>query len=263
MSGQCRFFHVFTVLMGLGLSLSLVQVQIAQAQMVQYGYYIYTPDPPKVPIPPKYDDFTSLKEYRQYQICQALQPVSQYKSPNQITQEVLRANNLPDNLVNQVNIVSSDQLNAWTDGANIYITQPLWNALATNDQRAFIISHELSHVVLNHIEKTQLRQTGLSLLDAYLLDRFYKSGSWWDVAENFGLGLVDKRFSRNEEYQADDLGIGLMAQTGYNPQAAVQVLDFFQQRTGRNLTPEFMRDHPMDAARIQALVQKYQLSRQG
>jgi predicted Zn-dependent protease len=189
----------------------------------------------------------------------AQQPVEVLESAEQITQRLLAANQLPSNVVQSVQVVRSNQLNAATDGRRILISSALWNQLRTNDERAFIISHELAHVILQHIEQTQARRIGISLLDRYLINRFLEPGSWWDVAQNLGFTLIDKRFSRNVEYEADDLGLQLMARAGYRPQAALQVFDMFQRMQSYQL-PEFLLDHPLNRSRIEALVRRYPVS---
>lgn len=201
--------------------------------------------------------------YRSSILVQQLQqaPVQALKSPQTLLSELERANGLPNNLVQRVQIVSSNTLNASTDGQTITVTSALWNSLKTNDERAFVISHELSHVVLHHLQTTQLRRIGLSALDKYLLSRFYKPGSVLEIAEGIGLNLVDKRFSRDVEYQADDLGLQLLSKTGYNPKAAIDVFTVLQQNNASLQLPEFLQDHPMSESRIRTLVQKYQLQR--
>jgi predicted Zn-dependent protease len=178
---------------------------------------------------------------------------------NQILQTLLAQNQLPLQTVSQVTIVHDSALNASTNGQDILITDTLWNAIPNADERAFVIGHELSHIVLRHIQQTQLRRIGLSYVDRYLATRFFKPGTLWNTAENVGLSLIDKRFSRNVEYQADDLGIQLMKKAGYKPEAAISVFKVLQQQSGGRI-PEFLQDHPLSQSRIQALVKKYQLS---
>src|SRR5690606_21149676 len=132
------------------------------------------------------------------------------------------ANNIPAEVAPRISVQRSNVLNAATDGQDIVITSALLNRLHTSDERAFVISHELSHVVLNHIDKTRLRRTGISLLDT-LLGRRIPQGSLLDLAADFGLDLYDKRSGRGYAYQAADLGIQLMRRAGYTPQAAISV----------------------------------------
>lgn len=192
---------------------------------------------------------------------QVVQTSSALKSPQTILDELKAANQVPSNIAPTITVSESDTLNAATNGQKILITSALLNRLKTNDQRAFVISHELAHVVLQHIGKTQVRRVGLSLLDNFLR-RKTGEGSAIDLAARLGINMYDKRSSRVYEYQADDLGIQLMAKTGYRPQAAIEVFQILQAATPGSRVPEFLQDHPITDSRIRALVQKYNLSLQ-
>ena len=182
------------------------------------------------------------------------------QSAQTILNRLLTANQVPAEISPKLEIQDSNQLNAATDGQKILNTDTLWGKLNTDDQRAFVISHELAHILLNHIGKTQARRIGLSLLDSLFVRRYTQEGSLAQLASELGIGLVDKRSSRGYEYQADDLGVKLLTQAGYNPQSAIEVFGILQAATPGNRTPEFLQSHPISESRIRALVQKYKLS---
>lgn len=182
--------------------------------------------------------------------------------PEFILEKLKTANSVPAEIAPSIKVQTSDTLNAATDGQNMIITSALLERLTTDDQRAFVISHELSHILLQHIGKTQVRRVGLTLLDTFLVRRYTAKGSMAQLASQLGIGLVDKRSSRGYEYQADDLGVKLMSQAGYNPQAAIKVFDILKAATPGSQTPEFLQDHPITDSRIRALVQKYKLTLQ-
>lgn len=182
------------------------------------------------------------------------------QTPSQILARLKSANAIPAEIAPQVRIEESDVLNAATNGQDIIITSALLKRLKNNDECAFVISHELGHVVLNHIAKTQVRRTGLSLLDFLFVRRYAAEGSLLELAANLGLDLYDKRSGRVYEYQADDAGIQLMSKAGYNPQAAIEVFKILQSASPGRGVPEFFQDHPITESRIRMLVQKYKLS---
>lgn len=185
---------------------------------------------------------------------------SALQSPEQILSQLKSANAVPAEMAPTVEIQKSSTLNASTNGQGIVITSGLWNRLSSNDERAFVISHELSHVVLNHIAKTQIRRVGLSLLDGFIARRYVAQGSFLDLAKNWGFELYDKRSGRVYEYQADDVGIQLMMKAHYNPQGAIGVFRALETAAPAGQVPEFLQDHPITKARIQALVNKYKLA---
>lgn len=182
-------------------------------------------------------------------------------SPQVILNRLKEANKVPADIAPSITVTQSNTMNAATDGKSLMITSALLDRLTTDDERAFVISHELGHVLLQHIAKTQVRRVGLSLLDSLLVRRYTAQGSIAQLASELGIGLVDKRSSRTYEYQADDLGVKLMAQAGYRPQAALDVFDILRANTPANGTPEFLQDHPITDSRIRALVEKYKLTR--
>jgi predicted Zn-dependent protease len=176
--------------------------------------------------------------------------------PAMILNRVLAANGISPQVVNDVRIENSTALNAYTNGKDIVLSSALWRGLPSEDERAFVIAHEAAHIVLQHIQKTQVRRVGLSLFDRYLQTRVtQRAAALLDV----GLQLVDRRFSRDVEYQADDLGLQLMRKAAYNPNAALGVFRFLGQANQNGRTPEFLSTHPISQSRIRNLVNKYQL----
>ncbi len=190
------------------------------------------------------------------------EPRAPLKSPQAILDDLKVANQIPTQIASQIRIVKSPQLNAATDGVSIVLTDTLWNTLKTDDQRAFVISHELSHIVLNHIQKTNLRRLGLGAVDRYVIGRYIQQGSLWDLVGDIGFGLIDRKFSRDVEYSADDVGLEMMVRAGYDPYGAIQAFEILQ-ASERGSLPEFLRDHPMSESRIRTLVEKYRLERIG
>ena len=180
----------------------------------------------------------------------------------QILARLEQANNIPQkNRVEAIELLESEDLNAATDGQKIYFTTALWNLLKTDDQRAFVIAHEQAHVELNHVTKSGLRRLGLGWLNKIVVQKYGEKSTWVALASQSSLGLLDRKFSRKQEYGADDLGLQLMDKAGYNTGAAMQVFRIFEQsKAGSGSdTPEFLRSHPLDKSRIERLSKKYQL----
>jgi predicted Zn-dependent protease len=181
-------------------------------------------------------------------------------SPAAVLSRLRAANQIPDGVVAGVKVVQSTALNAATDGKNLVITSALLDRLSSDDEQAFVISHELSHILLNHIGKTQMRRVGLSVLDSFLMQRYGSQNPLLQMAGALGVDLADKRGSRTYEYQADDLGIQLMSKAGYDPRAALGVFRVLKAAARNSRTPEFLQDHPITDDRIRVLVAKYKLS---
>jgi predicted Zn-dependent protease len=173
-----------------------------------------------------------------------------------ILTRLIQANNIPASKVKGIQVIESSTWNAATDGERIVFTTSLWNALQSDDQRAFVIGHELGHIQLGHVTKSGLRRAALGALDRFILDRIARNKSAQiQQAEQLALGLIDMKFSRRMEFGADEVGVQIMERARYNPQAALEAFEILkQQNTGGG--PEFLRSHPMSESRIRALSQR-------
>lgn len=186
-------------------------------------------------------------------------PVFAAESLPVMVERLLAANQLPAELVQEAKIEPNDELNAYTNGYKVVVTSGLWNRLRTNDERAFVVSHEVAHIALQHIEKTTYRKVGLGLLS-----RFIGAATQQPLlgtAGSLGLQLIDRKFDRNQEYQADDLGLQLMKKAGYRPQAALGVFQVLDQASANGRPPEFLLTHPIPQNRIENLVRKHGVQR--
>lgn len=177
-----------------------------------------------------------------------------------IVDRIKTSNKLPSNLLSTLKFQEEDSLNAATDGETMFFTTPLWYALKTDDERAFVIGHELSHVTLGHVQKTQLRRVGYTILDKAVLSRIFKGGRISNAVETVGIDLLELKFSRGQEYGADDLGLRYMAKAGYNPEAAIGVFKVLDAAGSGAGVPTFLRSHPMSRDRVARLAKNYQLS---
>ena len=122
----------------------------------------------------------------------------------------------------EVNLIDTQQINAFcmSGGKIAFYTGILQQLKLTDDETAMIMGHEMAHALREHarsrIAKSQGTSTLLSL-GAQLLGL----GQLGDVAASIGTQLLSLRFSREDETDADLVGLELAARGGYNPQAAV------------------------------------------
>jgi len=162
----------------------------------------------------------------------------------------------------EVNLIGSKQINAFCmpGGKIAFYTGILEQLKLTDDEVAMIMGHEMAHALREHararIAKSQGTGTLLSL-GAQLLGL----GQLGDVAANIGTQLLTLRFSREDETDADLVGLELAARGGYNPQAAVSLWEKMAQAGGGASGPSFLSTHPSGPDRIlqlQANVPKVQ-----
>lgn len=242
--------------------LSTILILVCQLMLTVEPVLALSGKEPLSPTPIEHHRFVVNHPLPTSQIAQIQGQLRVTPTPSQaeaILKRLLEANQIPKEAWPTLKIERSNTLNAATDGQNLLITDSLLEKLRTDDERAFVISHELAHILLSHISKTQLRRTGLSLLD-FFLARKVGSNSLLATASRLGINLVDLKSSRGYEYQADDLGVQLMSKAGYNPQAAIQVFDILEANNPTRNAPGFLLSHPISRSRIEALVKKYKLS---
>lgn len=154
----------------------------------------------------------------------------------------------------EVNLIGSKQINAFCmpGGKIAFYTGILDQLQLTDDEVAMIMGHEMAHALREHararIAKSQGTGTLLSL-GAQLLGL----GQLGDVAASIGTQLLTLRFSRENETDADLVGLELAARGGFNPQAAVSLWQKMAQAGGGAGGPSFLSTHPSGPDRIQQL----------
>ena len=154
----------------------------------------------------------------------------------------------------EVNLIGSKQINAFCmpGGKIAFYTGILDQLKLTDDEAAMIMGHEMAHALREHararIAKSQGTGTLLSI-GAQLLGL----GQLGDVAASLGTQLLTLRFSRDDESDADLVGLELAARGGYNPQASVSLWEKMGRAGGGAGGPSFLSTHPSGPQRIQTL----------
>ena len=72
--------------------------------------------------------------------------------------------------------------------------------------------------------------------------------------------MINLKFSRSDELEADTLGVKYMGQAGYDPRSMIEVMKILEQAGGSNRPAEFMSTHPDPGNRVQRIeeaIQKY------
>ena len=139
-------------------------------------------------------------------------------------------------------------------GGKIVVYEGLMKIVASDDELAVVLGHEVAHAVAKHsnerMSQQVLSQYGANVLGSVLSN---KSAAIQNVAGKvYGLGTqygVTLPFSRKHESEADYIGLIFMRLAGYDPNVA---LTFWQKMASmsQGSTPEFMSTHPSDSKRI-------------
>ncbi len=153
----------------------------------------------------------------------------------------------------EVNLIGSKQINAFCmpGGKIAFYTGIIDQLKLTDDEIAMIMGHEMAHALREHsreqLAKNQATSIGISL-GAQLLGL----GDIGNAAARLGGQLLSLKFSRNDESDADLVGLELAARAGFNPQAAVSLWRKMGQATGEGGIG-FLSTHPTGPDRIRQL----------
>ncbi len=120
-------------------------------------------------------------------------------------------------------VLDSPIVNAFTTpGGFVYVSRGLIALADSEAQLASVIGHELGHAVARHSAQ-RLSQATLAQLGLTILGQVANTPSLSDIAGRLA-GLYLTAFSREQEFEADMLGVRYLARAGYDPQAASEFL---------------------------------------
>jgi len=154
----------------------------------------------------------------------------------------------------EVSLLGSKQINAFCmpGGKIAFYTGILEQLALTDDETAMIMGHEMAHALREHARARIAKSQGTGTLLS-LGAQLFGLGQLGDVAAGIGTQLLTLRFSREDETDADLVGLELAARGGYNPQAAVSLWEKMGKAGGGAGGPNFLSTHPSGPARIQQL----------
>lgn len=157
----------------------------------------------------------------------------------------------------EVNVITSDQVNAWCmPGGKIAVYSGLIEKLrATDEELAAVIGHEIAHALREHARERMGRQAATqatTAIGAAALEIFTGIHIDPQIAGTFSQAMFVLPNSRENEQEADRIGVELAARGGYDPRAAVSLWNKMGQ-LGGGQPPQWMSTHPSHEARIRDL----------
>lgn len=156
-------------------------------------------------------------------------------------------------------IINDNSINAFAVPGGLFALNSGLILSARNiDEVAGVIGHEIAHVSQRHYSrgKDAMKNQGLLSLAGMLASILVASQSP-DAAGAVALGtqaaLIDRQlsYSRNQEREADRVGMSLMNAAGYNPAAMADFFEVMNRKTAQvSFLPDFWLTHPLSTERM-------------
>ncbi len=150
----------------------------------------------------------------------------------------------------EVNLLNSKQINAFCmpGGKIAFYTGILEQLQLTDDEVAMIMGHEVAHALREHARE-RMGKNAATGIGANVLSQALGLGNAGSQVMGMGAQLLTLRFGREDESEADLVGMELAARAGYNPRAGVSLW----QKMGaasKGAPPQFLSTHPSGPTRI-------------
>lgn len=171
-----------------------------------------------------------------------------------ICQRLAKISHRPQ-LTYRFKILDTPVVNAFAvPGGHVYFTRGILATVSSEAELAGLMGHEIGHITARHsakqYSKAQLTQLGLGV-GAIFIDSSIFTG-----LAQFGVGMLFMRFSRDNEREADELGVEYSSKVGYD---ATHMASFFETLerinpgSDRNGLPGWFSTHPSPENRVQTV----------
>ena len=163
----------------------------------------------------------------------------------------------------EFNLVADNQVNAFCmPGGKIVVYEGMLPVTQDEASLAIVLGHEIAHAVAKHSAEQmskQMRQQYAAQIGGSLLSQIAQkkninsnTAALIDMLAQTGFNFANLKYSRDNETEADHLGLIFAAMAGYDPQLAIPFWQRMSQLSS-NTQSELFSDHPSDEKRIAAL----------
>jgi predicted Zn-dependent protease len=175
---------------------------------------------------------------------------------NRVAQNIARNSDLKVPLT--VKVIDAPGINAFAlPGGFLYVQSGLLLAADGEAQVAGVIAHEVAHVAARHWASQQTKATILQYAMIPLIFTPMTYGVYYGVMEAYmnGVPLAFLKFSRNDEAEADYLGMQYLYKAGYDPASYEEIFSkvIDEERRSPGSVPKVFMDHPPTPDRIVAI----------
>lgn len=157
----------------------------------------------------------------------------------------------------RITILDSPNINAFAlPGGYLYVTRGLLALANDSSEVAAVIAHEMGHVVANHGILRQEKEAETEIAGRVASEVLHNESASREALIRGKLRLA--QFSRNQELQADAIGIKMIGEAGYDPFASARFLQSMEAYTGfrsvsgaTDASLDFLASHPATPQRIE------------
>lgn len=148
--------------------------------------------------------------------------------------------------------LNSNVINAFAlPGGKVFVTRALVKQMTSEAELAHVLGHEVGHVTARHTNDRMVQATGAQIL-AGAAGAATKNDRVAQLAANAG-SIVVLGYSREQEREADYLGMRYMSRIGYDPAAAIKVMEILNRASGDRSQPQWLQTHPYPEDRIERI----------
>ena len=158
----------------------------------------------------------------------------------------------------EVNLIGSNQINSFCmPGGKIAFYTGILNQLKlSDDEVAMVMGHEIAHALREHARERMGKSVatdGLARIGSTIAAAaFGINPNLTDFVAKQGANLITLKFSRDDETEADLVGMELAARAGYNPESGVTLWQKMSE-ANKGAPPQWLSTHPSGSSRIQEI----------
>jgi predicted Zn-dependent protease len=136
-------------------------------------------------------------------------------------------------------------------GGQIFITVGLLKHLTSEDQIAGVLGHEMGHVINRHSAQQMEKQQEMSgIVNGVVMGATGGGGMASAQIAQYAAQMLNLKYSRNDELEADKFGLHYMNESGYKPTEMLTVMKVLADVSGGGNKSDFQSTHPSPANRM-------------
>ena len=172
----------------------------------------------------------------------------EHQMVNNVIQRLVAVADAPSDFQWEVNVIDDPKTaNAWAlPGGKMAVYTGILPITEDETGLAVVMAHEIAHATARHGTERMTQQLGAELVLSYA------AGEYAAIAGQAANLLIFMPWGRNQELEADHIGLVYMARAGYDPRAAVAFWERMANSAG-SAPPEFLSTHPANETRIRQI----------